>query len=102
MPKISGATLRNLPVPFVEDADERQEVVRRIDSAFAWVDRLAADTNSARKLIDHLDQSVLAKAFKGALVPQDPADEPASALLDRIRTEHAAAPKAKRGRKKAA
>lgn len=102
MPKISGATLRNLPVPFIEDADERQEVVRRIDSAFAWVDRLAADTTSARKLIDHLDKSVLAKAFKGELVPQDPADEPASALLDRIRKERAAAPKAKRGRKKAA
>jgi len=81
---------------------EQSEIVRRIQSAFVWIDRLAADANSARKLIDHLDQSVLAKAFKGELVPQDPADEPASALLERIRAERAAAPKAKRGRKKAA
>ena len=83
-------------------SSEQGEIVRRIESAFAWIDRLAADATSARKLIDHLDQSVLAKAFKGELVPQDPADEPASALLDRIREERAAAPKAKRGRKKAA
>lgn len=82
-------------------SSEQGEIVRRIEFAFAWIDRLAADATSARKLIDHLDQSVLAKAFKGGLVPQDPADEPVSALLDRIRAERTDAPKAKRGRKKA-
>lgn len=87
------------PLPSVA---EQKAVVTKIDSAFAWIDRLTADATNARKLIDHLDQSVLAKAFRGELVPQDPADEPASALLDRIREERAAAPKAKRGRKKAA
>ena len=35
--------------------------------------------------MDHLDQAVLAKAFRGELVPQDPNDEPASVLLERIR-----------------
>lgn len=82
--------------------EEQAEIVRRIEAALSWINRITVDANSGRKLIDHLDQSVLAKAFKGELVPQDPADEPASALLDRIRTERAAAPKAKRGRKKAA
>lgn len=81
---------------------EQEEIVRRIERALSWINRITVDTTSARKLIDHLDQSVLAKAFKGELVPQDPADEPASALLDRIRAERSAAPKAKRGRKKAA
>ncbi len=81
---------------------EQSEIIRRIQSAFVWIDRLAADATSARKLIDHLDQSVLAKALKGELVPQDPADEPASILLERIRAERAAAPKAKRGCKKTA
>ena len=42
------------------------------------------ETTSARTLIDRLDQAVLAKAFRGELVPQDPNDEPASALLERI------------------
>ena len=40
-----------------------------------------------------------ARAFRGELVPQDPDDEPASALLARIRAQRDAAPKAKRGRK---
>jgi type I restriction enzyme S subunit len=38
-------------------------------------------------LIDHLDQAVMAKAFRGELVPQDPNDEPASVLLERIQAE---------------
>ena len=45
---------------------------------------------------DQLDQSILAKAFRGELVPQDPSDEPASVLLERIRaqrTQQAKAPK---------
>lgn len=81
---------------------EQFEIVRHIQSAFVWIDRLTADATSARKLIEHLDQSVLVKAFKGELVPQDPSDEPASVVLERIRAERAAAPKAKRGRKKIA
>ena len=44
-----------------------------------------ASERSERDL-DQLDQSILAKAFRGELVPHDPADEPASVLLDRIRT----------------
>ena len=46
--------------------------------------------------LDYLDQAILAKAFRGELVPQDPCDEPASVLLERIRaqrTQRAKAPK---------
>jgi type I restriction enzyme, S subunit len=75
----------------VAPPEEREEVVRRVQTAFAWIDRLAAEAGSARKLIDHLDQAVLAKAFRGELVPQDPNDEPASVLLDRLRIERPAA-----------
>ena len=42
---------------------------------------------NARKLIVRLDQAILSKAFRGELVPQDPNDEPASVLLERIRAE---------------
>lgn len=67
--------------------EEQHEIVRRIETAFAWINRLAAETTSAHKLIDHLDQAVLAKAFRGELVPQDAGDEPASILLERIRAD---------------
>jgi type I restriction enzyme S subunit len=85
----------------VASLHEQAEIVRRIDRAFAEIDRLTAEAAAARRLLDRLDQAVLAKAFRGELVPQDPADEPASVLLDRIRAERAAAPKAKRGRRPA-
>ena len=70
--------------------------------AFAFADQLEAKVASAKSRIDHLTQSILAKAFRGELVPHDPNDEPASVLLARIQTQRAAAPKAKRGRKASA
>lgn len=88
--------------PFwVPSIEVQAEIVSRIDKAFAEIDRLTAEAAAARRLLDRLDQAVLARAFRGELVPQDPADEPASVLLDRIRAERTAAPKAKRGRRSA-
>jgi type I restriction enzyme, S subunit len=69
-----------LPLPPVNEA---VEMLRCIETAFAWIDRLASEATSARELIDHLDQAVFAKAFRGELVPQDPHEEPASVLLER-------------------
>jgi type I restriction enzyme S subunit len=79
--------------------DEQREIVRRIETAFTKIDRLAAEAAKALKLLGHLDQRILAKAFAGDLVPQDPTDEPAETLLARIRETRAAAPKSRRGRK---
>ncbi|MFG1317543.1 restriction endonuclease subunit S [Xanthobacter autotrophicus] len=97
---ISKTKLSSLPIP-LPPASEAVELLHRIETAFAWIDRLASEATSARKLIDRLDQAVLAKAFRGELVPQDPSDEPASLLLERIRAERGAAPKARRGRRPA-
>ncbi|RYB98044.1 restriction endonuclease subunit S [Ciceribacter ferrooxidans] len=98
---ISGADLKRLPIPLPSLATQ-QGIVRRIEAAFVWIDRLASEATSARRLIDKLDQALLGKAFRGELVPQDPEDEPASVLLDRIRTERDTAPKTRRGRRPAA
>lgn len=98
MPGLNLRDVRQLPVP-VPPIEDQQFIETRIDQAFDWIDRLASEATSARRLIDRLDQAVLAKAFRGELVPQDPADEPASVLLDRIRAERGAAPKPGCGRK---
>jgi type I restriction enzyme S subunit len=77
---------------------EQKEIVRRVEHAFTWINHLTSDATNARKLIDHLDQAVLAKAFRGELVPQDPSDEPASVLLERIRAERTAPRRSSGGR----
>ena len=62
----------------------RQEIVRRVAGLFALADQLEQRLAQARKKVDKLTPSLLARAFAGKLVPQDPADEPAEKLLTRI------------------
>ncbi|MHA6183131.1 restriction endonuclease subunit S [Pseudomonas mohnii] len=95
---LNKKSVQSLPFPFPPLA-EQTEIVRRVEQLFAFADQLEAKVASAKTRIDHLTQSILAKAFRGELVPQDPNDEPASVLLERIKAQRAAAPKAKRGRK---
>jgi type I restriction enzyme, S subunit len=78
--------------------EEQAEIVRRIESAFGWLDRMAADHAAAARLLPKLDAAILSKAFRGELVPQDPNDEPASVLLERIKAEREASPRKTRGR----
>lgn len=94
--KISLQRFRSMPLP-IPPLDEQQEIVRRVESLFAYADRLEAHYQAACIQIERLTPVLLAKAFRGELVPQDPNDEPASALLERIRIERAAqSAKAKR------
>ncbi len=86
LPHISSNDILTTPLLLPPPAEQR-EIARRIETAFTWIDRLAVEATSARKLIDQLDQAVLAKAFRGELVPQDPTNEPAGALLERMRAE---------------
>lgn len=80
--------------------EEQHEIVRRIESAFAKTDRLAGEAKRALELVGRLDEVILAKAFRGNLVPQDENDEPAEHLLARIRAERETAPKGKRFQRK--
>lgn len=99
--KVSLDRFRQLALP-IAPLEEQAEIVRRIESAFGWLDRVAADHAAAARLLPKLDAAILAKAFRGELVPQDPNDEPANVLLDRIKRERGAEgkkPKSGRGRK---
>jgi len=69
--------------------EEQWEIVRRVKAAIAWVERIAGEQAGAFRLLARLDEAVLAKAFRGELVPQDPSDEPASQLLERVRASRA-------------
>jgi type I restriction enzyme S subunit len=81
---------------------EQIEIVARAKQALARADRLEAEAARARSLLDRIESAILAKAFKGELVSQDPNDEPASVVLDRIRAKRSETPKAKRGLRSAA
>jgi type I restriction enzyme, S subunit len=70
--------------------EEQREIVRRVEALFAYADRLEARYTASRAQIERLTPALLTKAFRGELVPQDPNDEPASVLLERIRAARAA------------
>ncbi|MGR5458216.1 restriction endonuclease subunit S [Vibrio sp. PNB22_1_1] len=63
---------------------EQKEIVRLVDQYFDFADTIEAQVKKAQARVDNLTQSILAKAFRGELVPQDPNDEPADKLLERI------------------
>ena len=67
--------------------DEQSELVRRVGELLSRSDIFEKQYHDARSQLNRLTQSILSKAFKGELVPQDPNDEPASELLQRIQTE---------------
>lgn len=100
MPKINGDTVRKLIVP-LPDPDGIKRINAIIDHATAWLDKIATEHARAELLLPKLDQAILAKAFRGELVPQDPNDEPASVLLERIKAEGAGADQPKRRRARA-
>ena len=70
-----------VPLPPIE---EQREIVRLVDQYFAFADTIEAQVKKAQTRVDNLTQSILAKAFRGELVAQDPDDEPAEKLLERI------------------
>jgi len=97
---ISGGNLKTLRMA-VPSIEEQTEIVRRVETLFAFADRLEARLQAAQTAAERLTPSLLAKAFRGELVPQDPNDEPASELLRRLQAQ-APTNTAKRGRKRSA
>jgi type I restriction enzyme, S subunit len=80
--------------------EEQKAIVAMVDSQMTAMDQLEADIDSKLRMAAAQRKNILRSAFAGHLVPQDPSDEPASALLGRIRAERALESNggAKRGR----
>ena len=103
---ISGADVKaqSLALPPLA---EQQEIVKRVSALFTRADAIEAAVTAARKRVDALTQAVLAKAFRGELVPTEAAlarrenrpYEPAADLLARLQSTATAIAKPTRTRK---
>jgi type I restriction enzyme S subunit len=90
MRNLSQDNLRSITVA-VPSPDERTEIVRRVYGLMGIAKGLATHHAGAVAQVERLAPSVLGKAFRGELVPQDPNDEPAAEMLERIRRAHGSA-----------
>jgi type I restriction enzyme, S subunit len=87
---LNAEELRSLPLR-IPQLHEQDEIIRRVNALFKLADRIEARHAAALAQAQRLSPLTLAKAFRGELVPQDPNDEPASALLARIDKQRATA-----------
>lgn len=103
-----GTTVKTIYMPALKKMylltpplQEQKEIVKRVEALFAKADTIEAQYQAAQEHLETLPQALLAKAFRGELVEQDPSDEPARELLARIQAEQAAlALEKKKGKKK--
>ena len=94
---INLSKLSEFPVPLPPLA-EQAEIVREVEARISTLDNLELTLTDELKRAERLRQSILHRAFTGRLVPQDATDEPAAALLARLRKTPAAPAKTKVGR----
>lgn len=97
--KLALRRIGTLEIPIPDTIEEQQKIVNLIETQFSIIDQLESDINTNLKKADTLRQSILKKAFSGQLVPQDPNDEPASVLLEKIKAEKAKLKSSKKRKK---
>jgi len=98
-PGLNLTNLRELIVG-LPPLPEQRRIVAEVERRLSVVAALEREVEAALARAARLRQAVLKRAFEGRLVPQDPNDEPASALLERIRVERKAGTGKSSGKKK--
>ncbi|MEW6417773.1 MAG: restriction endonuclease subunit S [Nitrospirota bacterium] len=83
---VNGTKLSLMPIP-LPPLPEQHKIVEEIERRFSVADEGEKTVEQSLKQAERLRQSILKKAFEGKLVPQDPTDEPAENLLERIKIE---------------
>ena len=86
MPKFNKTDLRAMIVP-VPPIKEHERIVESVKNTFIGIDDLDISYSGLANTIQSVKSKILDLAIRGKLVPQDPNDEPASVLLERIRAE---------------
>lgn len=90
-PRLNLAEIKSIVLPLPPLAEQHRIVVE-VERRLSVIDELDAVVDANLKRTERLRQAILKRAFEGKLVPQDPNDEPASVLLERIRAERALKP----------
>ena len=83
---LTGQSLQILPIP-LPPLSEQKSIVKILQRIIKSIDKIETEKNEALSLVSLAKSKVLDLAIRGQLVPQDPTDEPASILLERIRAE---------------
>ena len=78
--------LLTYPVPIAPVA-EQKSILQKLQESFEGLKNIQEQISISLEKVNAMDQSILSKAFRGELVPQDPNDEPASEFLKRIKQE---------------
>ena len=86
MASINQTQLGELPIPYCS-SEEQEQIVSQIEHGFSLIKNTQQIVNSTLQQLETMEISILKQAFEGKLVPQDPNDEPASVLLERIQKE---------------
>jgi len=83
---VNGTKLSRFPLP-LPPREEQLRIVAEVERQFSFIDACERAVDAGLVRAGALRRSILKAAFEGKLVAQDPADEPASVLLERIRAE---------------
>ena len=98
-PALNKSRVQEILIP-LPPLTEQRRIVAEVERRLSVIQQAEAAVEVGLKRAERLRQSILKEAFAGKLVPQDPNDEPASVLLERIRAERKAAEAAARNNRK--